>query len=163
VESREGATLGRNRHVKLDIKRIEKEKLSITIRLCVLATILQSVSDPLKKADLLAVAHCLIGISPTAKSQLWRSGTRLEAKKDSETAQELLANWLRKRISAEEHTSCIRRAASKPSISGMVISRTTTSGRSSFAPNTAWIPSETSQTLQNRILRLVPRRFPAAR
>ena len=38
-------------------KRIEKEKLAITTRHRVLATILQRVSAPLKKADLLAVAH----------------------------------------------------------------------------------------------------------
>jgi C4-dicarboxylate-specific signal transduction histidine kinase len=38
-------------------KRIEKEKLAITTRHRVLATILQRVSAPLKKADLLAVAQ----------------------------------------------------------------------------------------------------------
>ena len=42
-------------------KRIEKEKLAITTRHRILATILQRVSIPLKKADLLAVAHHLIG------------------------------------------------------------------------------------------------------
>jgi ParB family chromosome partitioning protein len=42
-------------------KRIEKEKLAITTRHRVLATILQRVSAPLKKVDLLAVAHYLIG------------------------------------------------------------------------------------------------------
>jgi ParB family chromosome partitioning protein len=42
-------------------KRIEKEKLAITTRHRILATILQRVSAPLKKADLLAVAHYLIG------------------------------------------------------------------------------------------------------
>jgi hypothetical protein len=41
-------------------KRIEKEKLAITVRHRVLATILQRVSAPLKKADLLTVAHYLI-------------------------------------------------------------------------------------------------------
>src|SRR5437763_11601869 len=42
-------------------KRIEKDKLAITTRHRVLATILQRVSAPLKKADLLRVAHYLIG------------------------------------------------------------------------------------------------------
>src|SRR5437016_12672610 len=42
-------------------KRIEKEKLAITTRHRVLATILQRVSAPLKKADLLTVGHYLIG------------------------------------------------------------------------------------------------------
>jgi ParB family transcriptional regulator, chromosome partitioning protein len=41
-------------------RRIEKEKLAITTRHRVLAAILQRVSAPLKKADLLAVAHYLI-------------------------------------------------------------------------------------------------------
>ena len=50
-------------------KRIEKEKLAITTRHRILATILQRVTAPLKKSDLLAIA----------------------AKKDSASAEELLA------------------------------------------------------------------------
>ena len=71
-------------------KRIEKEKLAITTRHRVLATILQRVSAPLKKADLLAVAHYLVGhlsysqVPPLAKRH------KVEAK-DSASAQELLA------------------------------------------------------------------------
>ena len=42
-------------------RRIEKEKLAITTRHRILATILQRVSAPFKKADFLAVAHYLIG------------------------------------------------------------------------------------------------------
>lgn len=41
-------------------KRIEKEKLAITIRHRILAAILQRVSPPLKKSDLCLVAHYLI-------------------------------------------------------------------------------------------------------
>jgi ParB family chromosome partitioning protein len=41
-------------------KRIEKEKLAITTRHRILATILKRVSVPLKTADLLAVGHYLI-------------------------------------------------------------------------------------------------------
>ena len=41
-------------------KRIEKEKLAITIRHRILAAILQRVSPPLKKSDLFLVAHYLI-------------------------------------------------------------------------------------------------------
>ena len=72
-------------------KRIEKEKLAITTRHRILATILQRVSAPLKKADLLAVAHYLLGhlsysqVPPLAKRH------KVEAKKDSASAQELLA------------------------------------------------------------------------
>jgi hypothetical protein len=42
-------------------KRIEKEKLASTTRHRILATVLQRLSAPLKNADLLAVAHYLIG------------------------------------------------------------------------------------------------------
>jgi ParB family transcriptional regulator, chromosome partitioning protein len=72
-------------------RRIEKEKLAITTRHHILAAILQRVSPPLKKADLLAVAHYLIGhlsysqVPPLAKRH------KVEAKKDSTSAQELLA------------------------------------------------------------------------
>ena len=41
-------------------RRIEKEKLVITVPHRVLAAILQCASAPLKKADLLTVAHYLI-------------------------------------------------------------------------------------------------------
>lgn len=41
-------------------KRIEKEKLAITIRHRILAAILQRVSPPLKKSDLILVTHYLI-------------------------------------------------------------------------------------------------------
>ncbi len=41
-------------------KRIEKEKLAITVRHRILAAILQRVSPPLKKSDLFLVAHYLI-------------------------------------------------------------------------------------------------------
>jgi hypothetical protein len=45
-------------------RRIEKEKLEITTRLRVLATVLQRASAPLKKADLLAIAeHVIHGVS----------------------------------------------------------------------------------------------------
>ena len=72
-------------------KRIEKEKLAITVRHRVLATILQRASAPLKKADLLTVAHYLIcrlsynQIPGVAKRH------KIEVKKDSDSAQELLA------------------------------------------------------------------------
>jgi ParB family chromosome partitioning protein len=72
-------------------KRIEKEKLAITVRHRVLVTILQRVSAPLKKADLLTVAHYLISrlsynqISAVAKRH------KVETKKDGSLAQELLA------------------------------------------------------------------------
>jgi ParB family transcriptional regulator, chromosome partitioning protein len=72
-------------------KRIEKEKLLITTRHRILATILQRVSAPLKKADLLAVAHYLIGHLSYSQVPALAKRHKVEAKKDSASAQELLA------------------------------------------------------------------------
>jgi ParB family chromosome partitioning protein len=72
-------------------KRIEKEKLAITTRHRVLAAILQRVSAPLKKADLLAVAHYLICHLSYSQVPALAKRHKLEAKKDSASAQELLA------------------------------------------------------------------------
>ncbi len=72
-------------------KRIEKEKLAITTRHRILATILQRVSAPLKKADLLTVAHYLIGHLPYSQVPALAKRHKVEAKKDSASAQELLA------------------------------------------------------------------------
>jgi ParB family chromosome partitioning protein len=71
-------------------KRIEKEKLAITTRQRILATILQRVSAPLKKADLLAVAHYLIGHLSYSQVPVVAKRHKVEAKKDSASAQELL-------------------------------------------------------------------------
>jgi ParB family transcriptional regulator, chromosome partitioning protein len=71
-------------------KRIEKEKLAITTRHRILATILQRVSGPLKKADLLAVAYYLIGHLSYSQVPALAKRHKVEAKKDSASAQELL-------------------------------------------------------------------------
>jgi ParB family transcriptional regulator, chromosome partitioning protein len=72
-------------------KRIEKEKLAITTRHRVLATIHQRVSAPLKKADLLAIAHYLVGDLSYSQVPALAKRHKIEAKKDSASAQELLA------------------------------------------------------------------------
>ncbi|MGB6474890.1 MAG: hypothetical protein WBF04_12605 [Candidatus Sulfotelmatobacter sp.] len=72
-------------------KRIEKEKLAITTRHRILATILQRASAPLKKADLLTVAHYLIGHLSYSQVPALAKRHKAEAKKDSASAQELLA------------------------------------------------------------------------
>jgi len=72
-------------------KRVEKEKLAITVRHRILATILQRVSAPLKKADLLTVAHHLIGHLSYSQVPTLAKRHKVEAKKDSTSAQELLA------------------------------------------------------------------------
>src|SRR5271165_2518034 len=76
-------------------KRIEKEKLAITTRHRVLASILQRVSAPLKKADLLAVAHYLIAHLSYSQVPVLAKRHKVEAKKDSASAQELLAKQVR--------------------------------------------------------------------
>ena len=77
-------------------KRIEKEKLAITTRHRILATILQRVSAPLKKADLLAVAHYLIGHLSYSQVPALAKRHKVEAKKDSASAQELLSKQVGK-------------------------------------------------------------------
>ena len=72
-------------------KRIEKEKLAITTRHRILATVLQRVLAPLKKADLLAVAHSLIGHLSYSQAPALAKRHKVEAKKESASAQELLA------------------------------------------------------------------------
>ena len=67
-----------------------KKKLAITTRHRVLATILQRVSAPLKKADLLAVAHYLIGHLSYSQVPALAKRHKVEAKKDSVSAQEVL-------------------------------------------------------------------------
>src|SRR6266446_2379246 len=72
-------------------KRIEKTKLAITTRHRVLATVLERASAPLKKADLLAIAHYLIGHLSYNQVPALAKWLKVEAKKDSTSAQELLA------------------------------------------------------------------------
>ena len=72
-------------------KRIEKEKLAITTRHRILATVLQRVSAPLKKADLLTVANYLIGHLSYSQVPALAKRHKVEAKKDTASAQELLA------------------------------------------------------------------------
>ena len=72
-------------------KRIEKDKQAITTRHRVLATILQRVSAPLKKADLLAVADHLIRHLSYSQIPTLAKRHKVEAKKDCASVQELLA------------------------------------------------------------------------
>jgi ParB family chromosome partitioning protein len=72
-------------------KRIEKDKLAITTRHRVLAAILQRVSAPLKKADLLTVAHYLIDHLPHSQVPILAKRHKVETEKVAKTPQELLA------------------------------------------------------------------------
>lgn len=81
-------------------RRIEKEKLAITTRHRVLAAVLQRVSAPLKKADLLTVAEYMIrGLSHTQVEVLTKRH-KIEANA-SASAQELLAKQVSKCDEAE--------------------------------------------------------------
>jgi ParB family chromosome partitioning protein len=82
-------------------KRIEKEKLAITTRHRVLASILHRVSAPLKTADLITVAHHLIGHLSYSQVPALVKRHKVEAKKDSASAQELLAKQVSQYDDAE--------------------------------------------------------------
>jgi len=84
-------------------KRIEKEKLAITTRHRILATVLQRVSTPLKKADLLAVAHYLIGHLSYSQVPALAKRHKVEEKKGSAGPQETL---LKQVISYDESELC---------------------------------------------------------
>jgi hypothetical protein len=72
-------------------KRIQKEKLAITTRHRVLATVLQRVSVPLKKADLQLIAHYLVEHLSYNQVPTLAKRHKVEVKKDSSSAHELLA------------------------------------------------------------------------
>jgi len=76
-------------------KRLEKEKVAVTTRHRILATILQRVSAPLKKADLLAVANYLIGHLSYNQVPALAKRHKVEAK-NSDSAPELLAKQVSK-------------------------------------------------------------------
>ena len=84
-------------------KRIEKEKLAITTRHRILATVLQRVSAPLKKADLLAVAHYLIGHLSYSQVPVLAKRHKVEEKKGSADPQQTL---LKQVISYDESDLC---------------------------------------------------------
>jgi hypothetical protein len=79
----------------------ETEKLTITTRHRVLATILQRVSAPLKKADLLTAADYLISHLSYSQVPILAKRHKVGAKKDSASAQELLAKQVSKYDEAE--------------------------------------------------------------
>ena len=72
-------------------KRIEKEKIAITARHRVLAAVLERVSVPLKKADLLTIAeHVLAGV-PYNRLPLLAKRHKLEIDKSRSSPAELLS------------------------------------------------------------------------
>ena len=72
-------------------KRIEKEKIAITARHRILAAILERVSVPLKKADLLTIAQHVLASVPYNRLPLVAKRHKLEIEKSSASPIELLA------------------------------------------------------------------------
>jgi ParB family chromosome partitioning protein len=72
-------------------KRIQKEKLAITTRHRILATVLQRISTPLKKADLQLIAQYLVEHLSYNQVPVLAKRHKVEVKKDSSSAHELLA------------------------------------------------------------------------
>lgn len=72
-------------------KRIERDKLVITVRHRILAAILERVSAPSKKADLLTVAEVLIEYLPHNQVLLLAKRHRIESKQETDSMQEQLA------------------------------------------------------------------------
>jgi ParB family chromosome partitioning protein len=71
-------------------KRIEKEKIAITARHRVLAAVLERVSVPLKKADLLTIAQHALASVPYNRLPLLAKRHKLEIDKSSASPAELL-------------------------------------------------------------------------
>src|SRR5437667_5013510 len=85
-------------------KRIEKDKLAITTRHRILAAVLERVSEPLKKGDLLTVAHYLIGQLPHSQVPSLAKRHKIEDKKNPHSPHELLA----KRVSTYDEAALCR-------------------------------------------------------
>jgi ParB family transcriptional regulator, chromosome partitioning protein len=85
-------------------KRIEKNKLQITTRHRALAAVLERVSAPLKKADLLTVVHHVIGRLPYNQVPTLVKRHKVQEGKSTKTPQELLA----KRVSTYDDAALCR-------------------------------------------------------
>ena len=71
-------------------KRIEKEKIAITARHRILAAILERVSVPMKKADLLAVAQHILSTVPYNRIPLLAKRHKVDSDKSNASSVELL-------------------------------------------------------------------------
>ncbi len=87
-----------------DRKRIEKERIAITARHRILAAILERVSFPLKKADLLTVAQHVLASVPYNRLPLLAKRHKLEIEKPGASPVELLA----KRVSRYDESDLSR-------------------------------------------------------
>src|SRR6185312_12308286 len=76
------------RERKEERKRIKRNKLVITVRHRILAAILERISAPSKKADLLVVAEALIDYLPHNQALLLAKRHRIEPNSESDSVQE---------------------------------------------------------------------------
>ena len=97
------------RERKEERKRIERDKLVITVRHRILAAILERVSAPLKKSDLLVIAESLIEYLPRNQALLLAKRHRIESKQESDSVQEQLT----KQASRWDEAALIAKAAHK--------------------------------------------------
>lgn len=85
-------------------KRIEEEKLAITIRHRILSAVLAKVATPLKKADLLQVAQYVLAHLPNAQVQTLAKRHKIETDRSNPSLESLLA----KRIASYDETALCR-------------------------------------------------------
>ena len=72
-------------------KRIEKEKLAITVRHRILAAVLERAAAPIKKADLLLIAQYVIGNLPYNRVPVLAKRHKIDVEKNGTSPHELLA------------------------------------------------------------------------
>ena len=85
-------------------KRIEQDKLAITIRHRILSAVLAKVAAPLKKADLLQVAQHVLAHLPNAQVQTLAKRHKVEADRSNPSLESLLA----KRIASYDEAGLCR-------------------------------------------------------
>ena len=85
-------------------KRIEQEKLAITIRHRILAAVLAKVAAPLKKSDLLQVVQYLIAHLPNSQVQALAKRHKVEADKSNPSLESLLT----KRVASYDEAGLCR-------------------------------------------------------
>jgi ParB family chromosome partitioning protein len=85
-------------------KRIEQEKLAITIRHRILAAVLAKVAAPLKKADLLQAAQYVLAHLSNGQVQTLAKRHKVEAEKNNASLESLMA----KRIASYDETGLCR-------------------------------------------------------
>ena len=77
-------------------KRIEKQKLGITVRHRILAAVLERAAAPIKKADLLLIAQYVTGTVPYNRVPVLAKRHKIEAEKNGTSPHELSRSTYRR-------------------------------------------------------------------